>query len=453
MKERSNCLPALRDLGRVKNNKSLSKTTLKESLALFSLSMLYSAFLLTGVINTLSIALMSAAFLLILFTFMVNLKVTPLFILLFFYAAYRLIYYFAVNTNIPIDINFINEEGRFLVFLIVTLAISALQYNTRVLKKYVKFSMAAFLLWASLFALDSILGNTLINASHHQLGLISLTGLIYGVFLQNDSLFWRLIKWFAIALSIICLIFSGSRTSLVLGVFLLFWVYQNRVKIMPKLLGAGLLTIAIVFNFNVISNEKFTIANRNYDISSFGIITDGIAFGISNPDAIEKAADGRKSGIKDADGNIIGRAVVYGKAIHLFMESPLFGVGEGRFDDNGSCKNIGSAVCIHNHGKSQFDGHTAHNSFLHILAEEGLLGFLFVLIILLKLKNLIMKRSFLIKSKGLNPAAITAVWWCFILASLFQHTLASPLYAFSFLLPLIVVANTRLVDNADTFKM
>lgn len=430
-------------------NKDFSRLRLNESLAFLSLSLLYSAFLVNGIINILSIALMSAGLFLILITFVASSNVTPLFFLLFFYAIYRFTYYFLLNTNIPINIDFINAEGRFIVYLVIIVAISVLRPSVRVMRKYVEFTLVAFILWASLIGFGLIVGQSFISSSHHQLGLTALTGLLYGLFLQDTNHFWRVIKWFAIASSLIFLVLSGSRTSVLLGIFILFWVYQNRIKPIFKLSGAGLLTVVLIFSYDQMIDETFSIGSRHYDVASFRSISGGMTYGASNPDEILKASDGRKSGIEAADGNILGRAVIYGKAIYLFLESPLFGVGEGRFDDISFCDSPGSVVCIHNRGESQFDGHTAHNAFLHVLAEEGLVGFFFALAILLKLKNRILERSSLIESEGLNPVVMTAVWWCFILASMFHHTLASPLYAFSFLLPLIALANARPVDNVD----
>jgi O-antigen ligase len=85
---------------------------------------------------------------------------------------------------------------------------------------------------------------------------------------------------------------------------------------------------------------------------------------------------------------IISRLNLWEKALYLFRQSPLFGVGFGRFNDlNYNINNSGYTVVnveefvgipgifsTYNASNFDFSSAHAHNSYLHFLAETGIVG-------------------------------------------------------------------------------
>ena len=75
------------------------------------------------------------------------------------------------------------------------------------------------------------------------------------------------------------------------------------------------------------------------------------------------------------DDNVLGRFVHFQVALEDFASSPLVGIGFGRFnDDSLSFSGIPNLAYIATGGEVINDDSHAHNSYLHFLAEGGLVG-------------------------------------------------------------------------------
>jgi O-antigen ligase len=86
------------------------------------------------------------------------------------------------------------------------------------------------------------------------------------------------------------------------------------------------------------------------------------------------------------DENIVTRFTMWEKAIYLFKQSPIFGIGFGRYNDiawkDYDMVHLSGFPGIFSIYKMQgyiFDTSNAHNSYLHFLAETGVVGLVLVI--------------------------------------------------------------------------
>jgi len=76
------------------------------------------------------------------------------------------------------------------------------------------------------------------------------------------------------------------------------------------------------------------------------------------------------------DPNVVERFVYFERAKDDFLASPLIGIGFGRYNDDFlSFSGIRNVVYVATQGEIVNESTHAHNSYLHFLAEGGLLGF------------------------------------------------------------------------------
>ncbi len=129
--------------------------------------------------------------------------------------------------------------------------------------------------------------------------------------------------------------------------------------------------------------------------------------------------------------NLVGRILFYKRAVELFQESPTVGVGFGRYNDpiDGYIPEKGRgffALAVGSH--NNYLEKNAHNSYLHLLAEQGILGlgvclyiwFLIWRTLRRKGNNQVNDRAMIFIHASLLPIAMLP------LSSLLGHALAAP---------------------------
>jgi O-antigen ligase len=139
-------------------------------------------------------------------------------------------------------------------------------------------------------------------------------------------------------------------------------------------------------------------------------------------------------------GTVIDRLFyLWPRAMYLFFKSPIFGIGFGGFNDT-DYNFIGinylfnfnfSAVIINS------DAH-AHNSFLHVLAETGIVGIVLLLKMLFKMRKEILN----VKDKNLKRLLFVA-FNIAIVSSFFEHRLFTP----SEMIPFILIFGMVMSNN------
>jgi len=73
--------------------------------------------------------------------------------------------------------------------------------------------------------------------------------------------------------------------------------------------------------------------------------------------------------------NVLARVMFWSYAVRRFIQSPIFGIGFGRYNDGSlELSGIDGFVYMAFGGQKRLGAGSAHNSYLHILCESGLLG-------------------------------------------------------------------------------
>lgn len=126
------------------------------------------------------------------------------------------------------------------------------------------------------------------------------------------------------------------------------------------------------------------------------------------------------------DNTFLTRLYFWKKAIYLFNQSPLFGVGFGRFNDIGftvgaevHLTGIPGVISFYTNKDFTFDESFAHNSYLHFLSETGIIGLALVLIFWITCFYLIFKSYKYIENKNLKKilfASLGGIIGLFILS-------------------------------------
>jgi len=157
------------------------------------------------------------------------------------------------------------------------------------------------------------------------------------------------------------------------------------------------------------------------------------------------------------DPNVVGRFIAYQEAVQDFANSPLIGVGFGRYNDDWkSFSGVPHFVYIATGGQVvNLDTH-AHNSYLHFLAEGGLVGLFLMLGIWVatyrwagRLRSMFSETSQI----GMLAQAVQACVVVLLFFSFTEHALGTgfgPLTLFTFVGLLRNVAAHEVKARSDT---
>jgi O-antigen ligase len=186
----------------------------------------------------------------------------------------------------------------------------------------------------------------------------------------------------------------GSILGLILGC-LFFYLYKNGRIIYIKLIFIIIIiTQCIIISYtypyylNYLKNSNRSITIKDY-----------------------YEAEGTK------ENNIYLRAYEnWPRAVYLFLKSPLFGTGFGSVNDKPfNLEGINGVMLINNSKNKTFDSSHAHNSYLHFLAENGIVGFTLFLLFWIHLFK------YIINLKKYIPKTI----YTFLIINFFNLTIMS----------------------------
>jgi O-antigen ligase len=126
-------------------------------------------------------------------------------------------------------------------------------------------------------------------------------------------------------------------------------------------------------------------------------------------------------------------------AIDDFLESPIFGTGFSTFNDHYiELKKIAPLINLRILEENIYNSGHAHHSFLHILAEMGIIGILLIFLILKKIYQMILRLP------DFDRMALLLCFFALLFASLTEHRLVTPSQALPFFTILAMIfSNNR----------
>lgn len=131
------------------------------------------------------------------------------------------------------------------------------------------------------------------------------------------------------------------------------------------------------------------------------------------------------------------------RAAQMFIYSPFFGTGMGTFNDEINLIGQKGILCLNVSPDYVCGPDHAHNSYLHILAENGLLGMLLVVLFLIEIKKFTRK----IEDKKLGSFLLIALFYA-ILSGYLEHRLFTPAQMLPFILILgMAISNENYKKN------
>jgi len=223
---------------------------------------------------------------------------------------------------------------------------------------------------------------------------------------------------FLLLISLYTIYILGSRGAL-LGLLISFGAYILYLMIYAKNLKDNLKSLYFVFTPVLISIIFNIISSSSENSTS----------------VIDRAST---ISISTNDGSVNQRLRYYKQGLDQFLESPFLGVGIG----NWKLKSI-------SYDKNDIYGYTvpyhAHNDFIQILVEQGILAFIFYAFVFISFIYIIYKEKLILKND--LYIFILASFFVFFLDSNLNFPIARPISQIQFIFMLALVSINQKIEN------
>jgi len=132
--------------------------------------------------------------------------------------------------------------------------------------------------------------------------------------------------------------------------------------------------------------------------------------------------------------------ILWPRAMEAFKESPIFGTGYGSYNDYPYCfsRIIPGLIAINDPSQYIYSDAHAHNTYLHVMAETGIIGLILLVILIWKMRDEIIQ----IDSKPLRIGLFIALQ-VNIYSSFTEHRFFTP----SQMIPFMLVLGLALAEN------
>lgn len=364
--------------------------------SLFLLNNKYPYLMIASVLLVVGISLIS-----FLYIKGINPYSKPILIILTIIFVYFLLSYFYSGQSIKniFTFNYLRYDGNFFFCYILFFALSVPFFDYRkVSRYYFYFIFALFSVFAIIGILEFYTGAykltvqmteqsagklfVALNHAHNATGsvysIVSIFALIF--FLREKKRSLKVLYCVVFILCLVALFLTKSRGSwlgMLAGlVFVLWFNYRSWKKFVAALSALMIMFIPLGF-FTGIFNRLMQI----FDFSATATTTI--------------------------------RLNLWDKALYLFSQSPIFGVGFGRFNDIHlfsfeRLRGIYGLFALYLDPIFIFDDATAHNSYLHFLAETGLVGLILLMAFWIICLIITMKGFLKVKDEFLKRVLLSA---------------------------------------------
>ena len=351
-------------------------------------------------------------------------KITAWAILYYFVSLVSLLIYDPSALTTP---SFYRYDGNFLISFLPLLALPILPRITidieRTLKMFLVFSVVVSFL-PSIYQFYTAGYSTGLFVATNAFGgfLMALIALALSWLLSTKHKVGPMFLLFACAGM---LALSSSRGSL-LGVFLGITAYlaiRSGRKWIPIVLISGIVLIqsailAVTFPLYVDNKED--------------------AYGL----AVESAESTKEA-------NIFIRAYEnWPRGLYLFSRSPLFGTGVGSANDFPLIFDDDSFVQMNLNLERSYDSAHAHNTYLHILGEQGMVGLLIFLLMWSSVYKYLSSR----RGIPIIRDSLLIMFWSLTFASFTEHRIPSPSNVFPFMIIFILYFMKNRTEEATCYR-
>lgn len=217
----------------------------------------------------------------------------------------------------------------------------------------------------------------------------------------------------------------GSILPFILAIFIFFLVKLNKkLDVIVFFLAFVVLFIVEIYIMSVRGEETLIILDEYYVPSDFE----------NHPFFTKFLA------IFTRSNTVVNRMFyLWCRALYLFIESPIIGVGFGGFNDTPySLFGVENVVFLNLSENLASNSSHAHNTFFHVLAEQGVIGFILLIVIIFQMKKSILKE----KDRALRSMLLIMLFYA-IGSSFFEHRFFTPAQMIPFLLILGIAISNR----------
>ncbi len=246
-------------------------------------------------------------------------------------------------------------------------------------------------------------------------GFLSVFLTIYGIERRH--------RWYILlgGLSVLPVFASASRATLV-GMALVGAWYLWRRRNVRTLAAAALAGIIVIASMPFVAPHTW---NRTAAVFSWSLIQNA-------RQAVSGSTwqPGEEQEFKGKEFNVLSRLLFYAYASRRFFESPLIGIGFGRYNDHGlTMSGAKGYLYVATGGDRKISVANAHNSVLHVAAENGILGLFLLGWLWVAMYRRLGRAGDLLTADGNLKAYLTACQGLILFtfaAAMFGHSLAAP---------------------------
>lgn len=235
---------------------------------------------------------------------------------------------------------------------------------------------------------------------------------------NTKKLYQKFSLSFLLLISLYTIYILGSRGALI-GLLISFGAYIIYLMIYAKNFKDNLKSLLFIFT-PVLISIIFNLISSSSDNST---------------SVIDRAST---ISISTNDGSVNQRLRYYKQGLDQFLESPFLGVGIG----NWKLKSI-------SYDKNDIYGYTvpyhAHNDFIQILVEQGILAFIFYVFVFISFVYILFKEKLIIKND--LYIFILASFLVFFLDSNLNFPIARPISQIQFIFILALVSINQKIEN------